>query len=56
LAQVQRAQGALISIAHRPGVAAFHNRRWTLQPTLEGDVSVSAGRYTLVQAALPVTN
>jgi vitamin B12/bleomycin/antimicrobial peptide transport system ATP-binding/permease protein len=32
LALVESAQGALISIAHRPGVAAFHNRRWTLQP------------------------
>lgn len=32
LALVERAQGALVSIAHRPGVAAFHNRRWSLQP------------------------
>ncbi len=57
LAQVERAQGALISIAHRPGVAAFHNRRWTLQAAPEGDVSASAGRYTVVQTALPpVTN
>jgi vitamin B12/bleomycin/antimicrobial peptide transport system ATP-binding/permease protein len=57
LAQVELAQGALISIAHRPGVAAFHNRRWTLQAAPEGDVSASAGRYTVVQTALPpVTN
>ncbi|MFM1978814.1 MAG: hypothetical protein RLZ68_79, partial [Pseudomonadota bacterium] len=52
LAQVQRSQGALISIAHRPGVAAFHNRRWTLESAPEGDVSASAGRYTVVQTAL----
>ena len=36
LAQVGRAQGALISIAHRPSVAAFHNRRWTLEQQAEG--------------------
>jgi vitamin B12/bleomycin/antimicrobial peptide transport system ATP-binding/permease protein len=48
LAQVERAQGALISIAHRPGVAAFHNRRWTLEPAPEGDVQAGAGRYTVV--------
>jgi putative ATP-binding cassette transporter len=56
LAQVERAQGALISIAHRPGVAAFHNRRWTLEPVPEGAMYADTGRYTLVQAALPVTN
>jgi vitamin B12/bleomycin/antimicrobial peptide transport system ATP-binding/permease protein len=57
LAQVELAQGALISIAHRPSVAAFHNRRWTLEPSPEGDVSASAGRYIVVQTALPpVTN
>ncbi|MBB1075893.1 ABC transporter ATP-binding protein/permease [Rhodoferax sp. 4810] len=31
LAQVQQAKGALISIAHKPSVAAFHTRRWTLE-------------------------
>lgn len=33
-ALVQETGGALVSIAHRPGVAAFHNRQWvlTLQP------------------------
>ena len=28
--QVRRAGGALVSIAHRPTVAAFHNRQWEL--------------------------
>lgn len=28
---VQQAQGALISIAHKPGVAAFHTQQWTLE-------------------------
>jgi putative ATP-binding cassette transporter len=36
VALVERAQGALISIAHRPGVAVFHNRRWTLKKQPEG--------------------
>lgn len=32
-----RAQdGALVSIAHRPGVAAWHERQWVLQPGGEG--------------------
>ena len=59
-AQVESAQGALISIAHRPGVAAFHNRMWALQTKATGgtDANTSgsdAGRYTLVQTALPVS-
>lgn len=28
---VQQAQGALISIAHKPGVAAFHTQQWALE-------------------------
>lgn len=28
----EQAGGALLSIAHRPSVAAFHTRRWTLTP------------------------
>ncbi|MBT9551788.1 MAG: ABC transporter ATP-binding protein/permease [Hydrogenophaga sp.] len=31
-ALVQSQNGALISIAHRPTVASFHQRQWTLQP------------------------
>lgn len=40
LALVERAQGALISIAHRPSVAAFHNRRWTLTKQPDGSPSL----------------
>ncbi|MDE2417380.1 MAG: ABC transporter ATP-binding protein/permease [Burkholderiales bacterium] len=36
LTLVEHTQGALVSIAHRPGVAAFHNRRWSLQPQPDG--------------------
>jgi putative ATP-binding cassette transporter len=32
LAQVQRAGGAMVSIAHRPALAALHSKRWTLAP------------------------
>jgi vitamin B12/bleomycin/antimicrobial peptide transport system ATP-binding/permease protein len=42
-AQVQAAGGALVSIAHRPGVAAFHATRWELLPNPDG----SAARYRL---------
>jgi len=29
-------QGGLVSIAHRPGVAAFHQRHWVLEPQAAG--------------------
>ncbi len=32
LEHVERAEGAIISIAHRPSVAAFHQQFWTLTP------------------------
>lgn len=36
LALVKPAQGAIISIAHRPAVAAFHTTRWQLEKQPEG--------------------
>ena len=33
---VQKSQGAIISIAHRPSVAAFHGKTWTLLRQPEG--------------------
>jgi len=36
LALVDTTHGALISIAHRPSVAAFHSRRWELEKRSEG--------------------
>ena len=36
LALVKHAQGAIISIAHRPSVAAFHDTAWTLERQPEG--------------------
>ncbi len=35
-ALVQSSKGAIISIAHRPSVAAFHAKAWTLQAQPEG--------------------
>jgi putative ATP-binding cassette transporter len=29
-------QGGMVSIAHRPGVAAFHQRKWVLEPQMTG--------------------
>jgi putative ATP-binding cassette transporter len=31
LAQVRQSGGALVSIAHRPALAAFHPMRWQMQ-------------------------
>ena len=36
LEQTKQAGGALVSIAHRPTVAAFHNPRWELEKAPEG--------------------
>ena len=36
LTSVRSAGGSLVSIAHRPAVAAFHDRQWELQPRPPG--------------------
>nr|WP_244095794.1 ABC transporter ATP-binding protein/permease [Rhodoferax ferrireducens] len=36
VALVQSAQGAIVSIAHRPTVATFHTQHWTLEKLPEG--------------------
>ena len=50
-AQVQAAGGALLSIAHRPAVSAFHDRSWQLVPAADG----GPARFTLQQAPLPAS-
>ena len=35
-AHVVAVQGGMVSIAHRPSVAAFHNRQWTLEKLPDG--------------------
>ena len=49
MAMVQKTHGALVSIAHRPSVAAFHDKTWLLEPQPEG----AAGRYGVTQKPLP---
>ena len=44
-ALVAQRKGALVSIAHRPGVAAFHQRHWVLEPQAAG----SEARFTLAE-------
>lgn len=51
LALVERAQGAIISIAHRPSVAAFHAQRWTLERQPEG----ADARYTVTTSPAQTT-
>ena len=48
LSHVKAAGGGLVSIAHRPNVAAFHNQLWELQPLPEA----SGARYGLVASRL----
>ena len=36
LAMVARTGGGLVSIAHKPSVADFHNKRWELHHQAEG--------------------
>ena len=31
LERVRKAHGAIVSIAHRPALEAFHNRRWEIE-------------------------
>lgn len=46
-ALVRQGDGALVSIAHRSAVAAFHSRRWDLSPDTTG-----AARYRLVPTTM----
>ncbi len=44
-AMLAERNGALVSIAHRPGVAAFHQRHWVLEPQAPG----SEARFRLAE-------
>ena len=48
LAMVDQAGGGLVSIAHKPSVAAFHTRRWELVAQAEG----AAARFKLQATTL----
>jgi putative ATP-binding cassette transporter len=49
---VQSVQGGMVSIAHRPSVAAFHNRQWELLKQPDG----AAAQYSLAESTLPTTS
>ncbi|CAM8660683.1 COG4178 ABC-type uncharacterized transport system, permease and ATPase components [Comamonadaceae bacterium] len=46
--------GALVSIAHRPGVAAFHNQRWILEPNPQAAEATSPGAQAAARFTLSV--
>ncbi|MEO7159824.1 MAG: ABC transporter ATP-binding protein/permease, partial [Polaromonas sp.] len=46
LASVRAARGSIVSIAHRPGVAAFHDRLWELEKQPEGGPALYRVRQT----------
>jgi len=46
LASVRSAQGSLVSIAHRPAVAAFHGKLWELEKLPEGAPALYRVRET----------
>ncbi len=39
LAHIRQTRGTLVSIAHKPGIAAYHNRQWSLQKTTDSDAA-----------------
>jgi putative ATP-binding cassette transporter len=39
VAHVNKANGAIVSIAHKPSVAAFHGRRWLLEKRPEDELA-----------------
>ncbi len=47
IAQVKQAGGAIVSIAHRPAVGAYHGKRWELEKLPEG----SPALYQLKESA-----
>ena len=48
-AVVHAAGGSLVSVAHRPSVGSFHDRRWTMMPQPAG----SGARFVLRSSELP---
>ena len=48
LAMVAKTGGGLVSIAHKPSVAAFHNGRWEIQPLPAG----ASARFTIKTSSI----
>ncbi len=55
LSLVRDQQGALVSIAHRPGVTAYHQQQWVFTPNtdLPDPTSAPQAAFTLSSAAIP---
>ena len=55
LAHVKAVNGGMVSIAHRPSVAAFHNKQWSLekQPAGSDGLKGSPAPYKLSESRLP---
>jgi len=51
-AHIQSVKGGMLSIAHRPTVAAFHNRQWALEKTPDNEPGSAAALYQLRQTDL----
>jgi len=51
-AHIQSVKGGMLSIAHRPTVAAFHNRQWALEKTPNNEPDSAAPLYQLSQTDL----
>ena len=50
---IANVKGGMVSIAHRPTVAAFHDKQWVLEKPPAGSSSDSAALYTLTESRLP---
>ncbi len=55
LSLVRDQQGALVSIAHRPGVTAYHQQQWVFTPNTDSPDPASAPQaaFTLSSVAIP---
>lgn len=51
-AHIQSVKGGMLSIAHRPTVAAFHNRQWALEKKPDNGADSAAPLYQLSQTDL----
>jgi vitamin B12/bleomycin/antimicrobial peptide transport system ATP-binding/permease protein len=55
LAVVSIAKGAIISIAHRPSIAAFHNKTWTLEKSTSVNASTNHSTDSVATYSLATT-
>jgi len=51
-AHIREVKGGMVSIAHRPAVAAFHNRQWSFEKSPNSEPGSTAALYQLSQTDL----